>query len=128
MLNYEAPLDQAFHALADPTRRAIVARLGERRAAMLGMAVATLGFLGYAVLRDGTLVFVLLTFTGLQSIVQPAIMAMMSRRVAENQQGELQGLNGSGGGGGAPHPPPGGGPPPAAAGLVRLATPRAERG
>ena len=73
----------------------IVARLGERRAAMLGMAVATLGFLGYAVLRDGTLVFVLLTFTGLQSIVQPAIMAMMSRRVAENQQGELQGLNGS---------------------------------
>ena len=27
MLNYEAPLDQAFQALADPTRRAIVERL-----------------------------------------------------------------------------------------------------
>lgn len=73
----------------------IVARLGERRAAMLGMLAATVGFLGYAVVRDGTLVFVLLTFTGLQSTVQPSIMAMMSRRVAENQQGELQGLNGS---------------------------------
>jgi len=73
----------------------IVARLGERRTALLGMAAATLGFLGYAFVRDGTLVFVLLTFNGLQSIVQPAVTAMMSRRVAENQQGELQGLNGS---------------------------------
>jgi DHA1 family tetracycline resistance protein-like MFS transporter len=73
----------------------IVARLGERRTAMLGMAAATLGFLGYAFARDGTLVFLLLTFTGLQSVVQPAIMAMMSRRVAETQQGELQGINGS---------------------------------
>jgi DNA-binding transcriptional ArsR family regulator len=27
MLNYEAPLDRAFQALADPTRRAMVARL-----------------------------------------------------------------------------------------------------
>jgi DNA-binding transcriptional ArsR family regulator len=29
MLNYETPLDQAFQALADPTRRAIVERLAE---------------------------------------------------------------------------------------------------
>jgi DNA-binding transcriptional ArsR family regulator len=29
MLNYEAPLDRAFQALADPTRRAIVARLAQ---------------------------------------------------------------------------------------------------
>ena len=29
MLNYEAPLDRAFQALADPTRRAMVARLAE---------------------------------------------------------------------------------------------------
>jgi DNA-binding transcriptional ArsR family regulator len=27
MLNYETPLDRAFHALADPTRRAMVERL-----------------------------------------------------------------------------------------------------
>jgi DHA1 family tetracycline resistance protein-like MFS transporter len=73
----------------------IVARLGERQTAALGIAAATLGFLGYAFVRDGTLVFVLLTLTGLQSVVQPSIMAMMSRRVAEDQQGELQGLNGS---------------------------------
>jgi DNA-binding transcriptional ArsR family regulator len=29
MLNYEAPLDRAFHALADPTRRAMVERLAQ---------------------------------------------------------------------------------------------------
>ena len=73
----------------------IVANLGERRAAMLGMAISTLGFLGYAFVREGWIVFVLMTITGLQSIVQPAVMAMMSRRVAADQQGELQGLNGS---------------------------------
>jgi DNA-binding transcriptional ArsR family regulator len=30
MLNYSPPLDQIFHALADPTRRALVERLGDR--------------------------------------------------------------------------------------------------
>ncbi len=73
----------------------VVAKLGERRAALLGMAISTLGFLGYAVVRESALVFVLMTVTGLQSIVQPAVMAMMSRRVPADQQGELQGLNGS---------------------------------
>jgi DNA-binding transcriptional ArsR family regulator len=29
MLNYETPLDRAFQALADPTRRAMVARLAQ---------------------------------------------------------------------------------------------------
>jgi DNA-binding transcriptional ArsR family regulator len=29
MLNYEAPLDRAFQALADPTRRAMVERLAQ---------------------------------------------------------------------------------------------------
>jgi DHA1 family tetracycline resistance protein-like MFS transporter len=73
----------------------IVKRLGERNTALIGMMMATLGFLGYAFNHDGRLVFVFMTVAGLQSIVQPSIMAMMSRRVPENQQGELQGLNGS---------------------------------
>ena len=34
MLNYETPLDQAFQALADPTRRAIVARLAQSPASV----------------------------------------------------------------------------------------------
>ena len=34
MLNYQTPLDLAFQALADPTRRAIVERLAERPASV----------------------------------------------------------------------------------------------
>jgi DNA-binding transcriptional ArsR family regulator len=34
MLNYENPLDRAFQALADPTRRAIVARLAQGSASV----------------------------------------------------------------------------------------------
>ena len=34
MLNYPTPLDLAFQALADPTRRAIVERLAERWASV----------------------------------------------------------------------------------------------
>src|SRR5260370_38815655 len=34
MLNYQGPLDLAFQALADPTRRAIVERLAERPASV----------------------------------------------------------------------------------------------
>ena len=34
MLNYETPLDRAFQALADPTRRAMVERLAERPASV----------------------------------------------------------------------------------------------
>ena len=34
MLNYETPLDRAFHALADPTRRAMVERLARSPASV----------------------------------------------------------------------------------------------
>ena len=34
MLNYQTPLDLAFQALADPTRRAIVERLADRPASV----------------------------------------------------------------------------------------------
>ena len=34
MLNYQTPLDLAFQALADPTRRAIVERLAEKSASV----------------------------------------------------------------------------------------------
>src|SRR3984885_6165588 len=37
MLNYQTPLDLAFQALADPTRRAIVERLAERPASVSGL-------------------------------------------------------------------------------------------
>jgi DHA1 family tetracycline resistance protein-like MFS transporter len=73
----------------------IVKRLGERGAAVMGLASACLAFSGYAITRSGAVAVALLIVTGLQSLVQPSLMAMMSRRVGVDQQGELQGLNGS---------------------------------
>ena len=73
----------------------MVKRLGERRAVMFGLICATLLFAGYTVIRNEWVAFGLLLCTALQSVVQPSLMAMMSKRVAANQQGELQGLNAS---------------------------------
>ena len=38
MLNYQAPLDRLFHALADPTRRAMVERLSRGPASVSQLA------------------------------------------------------------------------------------------
>jgi DNA-binding transcriptional ArsR family regulator len=38
MLNYQAPLDRLFHALADPTRRAMVERLSQGPASVSQLA------------------------------------------------------------------------------------------
>jgi DHA1 family tetracycline resistance protein-like MFS transporter len=73
----------------------IVKRFGERRAVMIGLLSACIAFAGYALTRSTILVFVLLAISAFQSLVQPSLMAMMSKRVADNQQGELQGLNAS---------------------------------
>ena len=73
----------------------MVKRFGERRAVMIGLACATAGFAVYALTRSQWVAFALLLLTALQSVVQPSLMAMMSKRVPANQQGELQGLNAS---------------------------------
>ena len=66
--------------------------LGERNAAQLGMLGAAAGFIGYA-LCGSTLVAGLLTAAiAIQSLVQPSLMAMLSRRASAAQQGEVQGL------------------------------------
>jgi DHA1 family tetracycline resistance protein-like MFS transporter len=70
----------------------IVRRLGERRAAMLGMVGAGLGFVGYALCTVTWFAFALLGAVALQSLVQPSLMAMLSRRATAETQGEVQGL------------------------------------
>ena len=69
-----------------------VKRLGERNAAQVGMIGAATGFIGYSV-APNTLVAGLLMFSiAVQSLVQPSLMAMLSRRADAAQQGEVQGL------------------------------------
>ena len=66
-------------------------RMGEVRAAMLGLSVAVTMAIAYAFVTQGWMVFVF-TFVGaLQAIAYPSLNALMSKSVPANAQGELQG-------------------------------------
>jgi DHA1 family tetracycline resistance protein-like MFS transporter len=69
-----------------------VRRLGERDAAVLGIIGAGLGFVGYAFCTSTWLAFALLAAVAVQSLVQPSLMAMLSRGASPQTQGEIQGL------------------------------------
>lgn len=70
----------------------VVRRLGERGAATVGMIGAGAGFVGYAFTSTTALAFALLAAVAVQSLVQPSLMAMLSRRATPETQGEVQGL------------------------------------
>ncbi|MBZ4022392.1 ABC transporter permease [Rhodobacter sp. TJ_12] len=68
-----------------------VAWLGERRAALLGLMIAWLAAAGYGFAGGIGAVVLLLLFHGPEGFAQPALTAMMSRAVPEEEQGALQG-------------------------------------
>ena len=72
-----------------------VKRFGERLTAQIGMLFGLAGFLAYSFLTNGTVALFLCLTMGAQGIAMPALNAMMSRRIPPEQQGELQGFNGS---------------------------------
>ncbi len=69
----------------------IVKRLGEARTAILGISVSTVACLCYAFIPYGWMIFVIQPWAALQAVAYPSINALMSRQVAAEQQGELQG-------------------------------------
>jgi MFS transporter, DHA1 family, tetracycline resistance protein len=72
-----------------------VKKFGERMTAIIGIVAGGTMFIIYAFLTNGTVAIVLTLFNGLSGMAMPAINAMMSMRTPPDQQGELQGLNGS---------------------------------
>jgi len=71
--------------------RLVVPRLGERRAALMGITIAGIGYLGYATASAGWMMFAWLATWFFGAIVMPSTNALMSRRVGPDAQGELQG-------------------------------------
>ena len=71
--------------------RLLVPRLGERRTALLGIAIATIGYLGYATASQGWMMFAWLATWFFGATVMPSTNALLSHRVPANAQGELQG-------------------------------------
>ena len=70
-----------------------VKRFGERDAATIGLVVAITGFVTYALITQTWMAFAALVFIALQGLVQPSLMAMLSRRATPETQGEVQGIS-----------------------------------
>jgi DHA1 family tetracycline resistance protein-like MFS transporter len=74
-------------ALVGPT----VSRLGERVALVMGLAFGAVGFAIYGLAPTGWWFFAGIPIMSLWGFYGPAAQGMMSRRVAPNEQGQLQG-------------------------------------
>jgi DHA1 family tetracycline resistance protein-like MFS transporter len=71
--------------------RVLVPRLGERRTALTGIAVASVGYFGYGIASASWMMFAWLATWSLGALVMPSTNALMSHRVEKSAQGELQG-------------------------------------
>jgi DHA1 family tetracycline resistance protein-like MFS transporter len=69
----------------------VVARIGEARAAQLGVLVGVLAFAAYAFVPQSWMLFPILAIGGLQGLGMPSINAIMSKQLGPERQGELQG-------------------------------------
>lgn len=71
--------------------RKVVPLIGEVRAASLGIFAMALTLLAYAFAQAGWQVYVALTIGAISGFIMPSFMAVMSKCLPENEQGELQG-------------------------------------
>jgi DHA1 family tetracycline resistance protein-like MFS transporter len=69
----------------------LVRRLGEHRAALIGLVFGALCYLGYAFATQGWMMYVSMLAWFLGALAYPAMNAMMSHQVPASAQGELQG-------------------------------------
>ncbi|MFV0513743.1 MAG: TCR/Tet family MFS transporter [Jhaorihella sp.] len=72
--------------------RPVLRRLGERRTVVWGQVFDLITFGLLAIITSGTLALILTPVTALGVMVTPALQGIMSRRVADDAQGELQGV------------------------------------
>lgn len=73
----------------------IVAKLGERRAAFLALAVDAVVLAGLGLATHGWMVFALVVVGAPSGVAYPALKAILSQAVPTNQQGMIQGAAGS---------------------------------
>ena len=71
--------------------RVLIPKLGEKRAVIAGFAVSVVAFLLYGLATQGWMIYVILAFGALGGIAGPAAQGLISRGVAANEQGSVQG-------------------------------------
>jgi MFS transporter, DHA1 family, tetracycline resistance protein len=72
-----------------------VKRFGERRAVLIGLAFGTVGMIVFGLAPTGLLFWAGIPIMALWGFAGPATQAIMTRRVAPTEQGQLQGANNS---------------------------------
>ena len=70
----------------------ILGWMGERNAVVFGLSVDVIAFVVLGFVTNGWVALAFTPLTALGSVAGPALQGIMSRSVANNQQGELQGL------------------------------------
>jgi DHA1 family tetracycline resistance protein-like MFS transporter len=71
--------------------RRLVPRLGEPRALRLGLLLAVVAYIGYASASEGWMIYIAIAIAALGGIAMPAAQSLISRSVAPDQQGLVQG-------------------------------------
>ena len=71
--------------------RPIVARLGERRAILGGLAVAVVTFVGYGLATAGWVLLVFIVVGSIGGVAGPAIQSLVAGAVPSEDQGKVQG-------------------------------------
>jgi DHA1 family tetracycline resistance protein-like MFS transporter len=75
--------------------RRVTPAIGERRTMMLGLVAGIAGFLIYGLAPTGPWFWAGLPVAALMGFFTPALQALMTRHVSPQEQGQLQGANGS---------------------------------
>lgn len=70
-----------------------VRRLGDRGAMVVGLVFGALGVAGLGLAPDGISFVAAIVLSALWGLAQPTIMALMTARVSESEQGQLQGAS-----------------------------------
>lgn len=71
--------------------RVVIPRIGETRAAYLGLSCGAIGFMGYAYATQGWMLYPWMAVWVMMGLVGPSLNAIMSMQVGPTEQGELQG-------------------------------------
>lgn len=71
--------------------RVIVRRMGEKKSALLGLAIGALGYVGYGLATHGWMIYAILALASLGGITGPALQGLISRNVGADEQGGIQG-------------------------------------
>jgi DHA1 family tetracycline resistance protein-like MFS transporter len=71
--------------------RAVIARLGERRALELGLLLSAITYAAIGGATKGWMLYVIVVASAFSAVVGPVLQSLMSREVPTDAQGELQG-------------------------------------